>query len=516
MKRPLGKIVGTFLVFVLATGAATRAQAQTFTVLHSFTNSPDGAFPFAGLLRDAAGNLYGTTLRGGSLGSGTVFKLDPAGNETVLYSFTDTGSPADGLDPYAAPVMDTAGNLYGTTRDGGFFGIGIVFRLDPSGHETVLHTFAPAEGGDPYAGVVMDAAGNLYGTTSAALALGVLGTVFKIDTAGNFTVLHFFTGSDGCSPSGGVIIAEGNFYGTASGCGSFGFGTVFKLDPLGNVTVLYSFKGGSTGGSDGAAPTGGLIMDAAGNLYGTTIAGGSSNAGTVFKLDPSGNETVLYSFKGGSDGASPYLGSLITDAAGNLYGTASSFLALGGFGTVFKLTVQTPAPTINSISPTSAIAGGAGFTLTVNGTNFVSGAGVSFNGNARTTTFVGATQLTAAILASDIASAGTFNVTVTNPGGQTSNAVTFTVVTPEQATQTIINSVNALFSQGVLNGGQDNSLVVQLQHAIGMMNAGKNNGAIGNLDSFISEVNDLLSSGVLSASQAASLIGAAESVIAAL
>ncbi len=577
MKRPLGKIVGTFLVFVLATGAATRAQAQTFTVLHSFTNSPDGAFPFAGLLRDAAGNLYGTTLRGGSLGSGTVFKLDPAGNETVLYSFTDTGSPADGLDPYAAPVMDTAGNLYGTTRDGGFFGIGIVFRLDPSGHETVLHTFAPAEGGDPYAGVVMDAAGNLYGTTSAALALGVLGTVFKIDTAGNFTVLHFFTGSDGCSPSGGVIIAEGNFYGTASGCGSFGFGTVFKLDPLGNVTVLYSFKGGSTGGSDGAAPTGGLIMDAAGNLYGTTIAGGSSNAGTVFKLDPSGNETVLYSFKGGSDGASPYLGSLITDAAGNLYGTtnvggsgpctganqvlvgcgivfkldpvgnetvlhsftggndgafpyaglvmdaagnlygtASSFLALGGFGTVFKLTVQTPAPTINSISPTSAIAGVAGFTLTVNGTNFVSGAGVSFNGNARTTTFVGATQLTAAILASDIASAGTFNVTVTNPGGQTSNAVTFTVVTPEQATQTIINSVNALFSQGVLNGGQDNSLVVQLQHAIGMMNAGKNNGAIGNLDSFISEVNDLLSSGVLSASQAASLIGAAESVIAAL
>ncbi len=574
MKRPV-KIAAGFFVLVLAAGAA--AQAQTFTVLHTFTNSPDGTGPVGGLLRDAAGNLYGTTLRGGSFSSGTVFKLDPAGNETVLYSFTDTGSPADGLDPYAAPVMDTAGNLYGTTRDGGFFGIGIVFRLDTSGHETVLHTFAPAEGADPYAGVAMDAAGNLYGTTSAALALGVLGTVFKIDTAGNFTVLHFFTGSDGCSPSGGVIIAGGNFYGTASGCGSFGFGTVFKLDPLGNVTVLYSFKGGSTGGSDGAAPTGGLIMDAAGNLYGTTIAGGSSNAGTVFKLDPSGNETVLYSFKGGSDGASPYLGSLITDAAGNLYGTtnvggsgpctganqvlvgcgivfkldpagnetvlhsftggndgafpyaglvmdaagnlygtASSFLALGGFGTVFKLTVQTPAPTIDSISPTSAIAGGAGFTLTVNGTNFVSGAGVSFNGNARTTTFVGATQLTAAILASDIASAGTFNVTVTNPGGGTSNPASFTVVTPQDATQAIINSVNALFSQGVLNGGQDNSLVKQLQQAINLMNAGKNAGAIGNLDSFISEVNDLLSSGVLSPSQAASLISAAESVITAL
>jgi hypothetical protein len=202
--------------------------------------------------------------------------------------------------------------------------------------------------------------------------------------------------------------------------------------------------------------------------------------------------------------------------AGNLYGTASSFLALGGFGTVFKLTVQASAPTITSISPTGAIAGGAAFTLTVNGTNFVSGSTVSFNGNARATTFVSATQLTAFILASDIATAGTFNVTVTNPGGGTSSFVGFTVVTPEQATQTIINYVNALFSQGVINGGQDNSLVVQLQHAIAMMSAGKNNGAIGNLDSFIIEVNDLLSSGVVSASQATSLISAAESVIAAL
>src|SRR6266852_4539463 len=299
----------TFIGLLLATSAATRAQAQTFTVLHSFTNSPDGAFPFAGLLRDAAGNLYGTTLRGGSFSSGTVFKLDPAGNETVLYSFTDTGSPADGLDPYDAPIMDAAGNLYGTTRDGGFFGIGIVFRLDTSGHETVLHTFAPAEGADPYAGVAMDAAGNLYGTTSAALALGVLGTVFKIDTAGNFTVLHFFTGSDGCCLTGGVIIdAAGNLYGTAGGGGSSGFGTVFKLDTLGNLHVLYSFKGGS----DGASPAGGLIMDALGNLYGTTGAGGSGTCsgqlpvvgcGTVFKLDPVGNETVLYSFTGGVSGS---------------------------------------------------------------------------------------------------------------------------------------------------------------------------------------------------------------------
>jgi hypothetical protein len=212
------------------------------------------------------------------------------------------------------------------------------------------------------------------------------------------------------------------------------------------------------------------------------------------------------------------------DTAGNLYGTTNqggsgpcpNLGGLGGCGTVFKLTIQAPAPTITSISPTSAILGGAGFTLTVNGTNFVSGSTVNFNGNARTTTFVSATQLKAAILASDIATAGSSNVTVTNPGGETSNVVSFTVVTPQQATQTIINSVNALFSQGVINGGQANSLLVQLQHAIAMMNAGKNNGAIGNLDSFISEVNDLLASGVLSPSQAVPLVSAAESVIMAL
>jgi uncharacterized repeat protein (TIGR03803 family) len=491
--------------------------------------------------------------------------------------------------------MDAAGNLYGTSRDGGAFGDGTVFRLDTSGTLTVLHSFAPSEGAGPYAGVVLDAAGNLYGTTGSAASVGVLGTVFKIDTAGNFTVLHFFTGSDGCSPSGGVIMdAAGNFYGTAGGCGAFGQGAVFKLDPFGNVTVLYSFKGGNTGGSDGSGPAGGLIMDAAGNLYGTTVVGGGSDpsgtcgsqtgvggCGTVFKLDPSGDETVLYSFKGrtdgafpfplgdgrlvrdaagilygttseggpgtctgrnqvvvgcgtvfkldsagnetvlysftgGSDGAFPYAG-LVKDTTGNLYGTASSFLALGGFGTVFKLAVQTlQPPTITSMSSTSAIAGDPAFTLTVNGTNFVSGSTVNFSGNARTTTFVSATQLTAAILATDIAIAGTFNVTVTNPGGGTSNSVSFTVLTPQQVTQAVIDSVNALFSQGVLNSGQDNSLVTQLQHAITMMNAGKNAGAIGNLESFISEVNDLLSSGVLSRSQAAPLVNAAESVIARL
>ncbi|HYL11567.1 MAG TPA: choice-of-anchor tandem repeat GloVer-containing protein [Terriglobales bacterium] len=567
MKRRIGKIAAAFFVLVWATGAAT--QAQTFTVLYSFTGPSDGAVPFAGLLRDAVGNLYSTTNVGGAFPSpgGTVFKVDSSGNETVLYSFM---GGSDGCRPQAALVMDQARNLYGpTTGGGGACGFGTVFKLDSFGNLAVLHSFTCSEGlgpgGPP---LVMDTAGNLYGTTPGNLNNGCgFGTVFKLDTSGNYIVLHTFTGgSDGGSPSGVIMDTAGNLYGATFFGGASVFGTIFRIDTSGNFTVLYGGSGGGpllrdqagnlygnsssgTGASGGGAvfrldtlgnytvlynftslsnPSA-LIMDKAGNLYGTTQLGGSfSNCnptnsfgcGTVFKLDTLGNYTVLHSFTGGSDGFYPF-GGLVMDTAGNLYGTASeggfvSSNCPGGCGTVFKLTVQTPAPTVTSISPTSAIAGGAGFTLTVNGTNFVSGSTVNFNGNARTTTFVSAMQLTTAILASDIATAGIFNVTVTNPGDGTSTPASFTVLTPQQATQAIINAVNALFSQGVLNGGQDNSLVTQLQHATDLMNAGKKAGAIGNLDSFISEVNDLLSSGVLSASQAASLISAAKSVIAAL
>src|SRR5258708_4947634 len=235
------------IVLVLAAVAATRTQAQTFTVLHSFAGPPsDGAFPFGGLLRDAAGNLYGTTLS-------SVFKLDPAGNETVLSRLgigTVPGVFGPGA-PYAALVMDPAGNLYGTSRDGGAFGLGTVFKLDPSGTLTVLHSFTGADGGEPYAGVVLDAAGNLYGTGSSAAAFGVLGTVFKVDTAGNFTVLHFFTGSDGCGPSGGVIMdAAGNLYGTAGGGGAFASARTCNVEPLGEATGRHRIIGSNKSGSD--------------------------------------------------------------------------------------------------------------------------------------------------------------------------------------------------------------------------------------------------------------------------
>ncbi|MGE5056322.1 MAG: choice-of-anchor tandem repeat GloVer-containing protein [Acidobacteriota bacterium] len=319
---------------VLGAGAA---QAQTFTTLFSFNNS-DGANPQASLIMDAQGNLYGTTSSGGTYGFGTVFKLDPSGKETVLHSFA--GNLEDGGTPVANLIADVSGNLYGTTDQGATpAGGGTVFKLDPSGNETILHSFTGgSDGGNPESGLVMDAQGNFYGTTFAGGAYG-FGTVFKVDLSGNETVLHSFTGgSDGYMPHGNLIMdAQRNLYGTtfSSNNPAQGNGVVFKLDPAGSETVLYTF----TGGGDGAWPNA-LIMDAAGNLYGTAGFGGNPNCysgqgcGTVFKVDPSGNETVLYSFTGGSDGQGP--GSLIMDAQGNLYGTTSSGGAYG-YGTVFRL-----------------------------------------------------------------------------------------------------------------------------------------------------------------------------------
>ena len=322
------------LVAVLVLGVVTThsAQAQTFTVLYNFRGSPDGGLSYNGLVRDA-GNLYGTTAMGGISNLGTVFKLDKHGEETVLYSFTGKFS-GDGQYPFSALVRDHAGNLYGTTANGGASDNGTVFKVDTTGSETVLYSFSGADGANPIAGLVRDAAGNLYGTTHGGGAYGY-GTVFKLDTKGTETVLHsFFGGSDGGNSYGGLIRdASGHLYGTTQGGGgTSSSGVVFKLDKAGNETVLYSFTG--TGG-DGANPCGGLLRDRAGNLYGTTSSGGAFGLGTVFKVDPSGTETVLHSFSGSPDGANPYAG-LIQDRAGRLYGTTAQGGA-SNYGTVFKL-----------------------------------------------------------------------------------------------------------------------------------------------------------------------------------
>ncbi|MGA2741008.1 MAG: choice-of-anchor tandem repeat GloVer-containing protein [Bryobacteraceae bacterium] len=299
------------------------------TVLYTFTVAAGGGEPYSGVIRDAAGNLYGAA-GGGTPGYGVVYKLDTAGRETVLYSFAEF---ADGEEPNAV-IGDGAGSFYGTTRSGGTEGLGVVFKLDATGHETVLHNFFTAEddGSGPYAGLIRDSAGNLYGTTTAG-GSGMVGVVFKLDTAGNETVFYTFPGAvDGSYPNAGVIRdSAGNLFGTTYQGGTGHAGVVYKLDSTGHERVLYNF----TGGADGANPYGGVVRDSAGNIYGTALLGGTANKGVVYKLDTALNETVLYTFTGGTDGGNPFA-AVIGDAAGNLYGTTLHGGA-GNAGVVYKV-----------------------------------------------------------------------------------------------------------------------------------------------------------------------------------
>jgi uncharacterized repeat protein (TIGR03803 family) len=334
---------------VFSAGAVFKVtKAGKESLLHSFTvRTRDGSLPYAGLVMDVKGDLYGTTTVGGltdgncAIGCGTVFRLTETGKESVLYRFK--GGTKDGYSPNSALIVDAKGNLFGTTGAGGASAAGTVFKVDTFGKETVLYSFkgGRTDGAVPWSALVMDSKGNLYGTTQIGGA-GDLGTVFKISNSGKETVLLSFNGSpDGEMPLAGLVMdAHGNLYGNAPyggnfSCGvdGFGCGTVFKLTQTGNKTVLYTFAGGP---ADGRVPWGGLILDAKGNLYGTTLRGGLSDAGTIFKVDSRRKETVLYSFTGGVDGGGPN-GDLVLDTKGNLYGTTGGGGA-NGAGTVFKLT----------------------------------------------------------------------------------------------------------------------------------------------------------------------------------
>ena len=336
----------TSILFVPITWAATRE-----TVLHNFGDGAnDGSTPSAGLILDAAGDLYGTTSYGGPDNLGTVFKLTPKADgdwtEKVLYSFNQTG----GSYPEAGLILDAAGDLYGTTYQGGTHGQGTAFELTPqadgSWKEKVLHSFNITDGANPEAGLIFDAAGNLYGTTDQGGTYG-FGTAFELTPQGDGgwteKVLHSFNfnETDGANPEAGLIFdGAGNLYGTTNGSGTGSVGTVFELtskaDGSWKEKVLYSFDG-----SDGSNPEAGLILDRAGDLYGTTSSGGSDNLGTVFKLalkaDGDWTEKVLYSFNE-TDGAYPEAG-LILDASGNLYGTTVGG-GTNGDGTVFELTPE--------------------------------------------------------------------------------------------------------------------------------------------------------------------------------
>ena len=319
--------------FVLAI-SATSASAH-FQVLYRFKAS-DGGSPSA-LILDEAGNFYGTTLWGGK---GTVFKFAPDGTKTTLYRFSNTDS---GAAPFASLWRDSAGNLYGTTQYTNVAGDkgGTVFKLSADGHETVLHRFTvndPA-GYMPRAELIADKSGNFYGTTTYGNSICDCGAVFKLAPDGEMTVLHAFTGgNDGAFPEGGLVFDKnGNLYGTASEGGP-GRGIAFKIATDGTETILHGF---GSDGNDGSEPWGTLIIGKDGNLYGTASTGGPRGlGGIVFKMTPDGTETVLYNFGlGQNDGENP-LGALVMDAKGNLFGTTSAGGWACGCGTVFKITTD--------------------------------------------------------------------------------------------------------------------------------------------------------------------------------
>lgn len=374
--------------------AAVAAPAQTFTVLHSFTGA-DGGFPYGNVIVDHPGNVYGTTyLFLGGAGFGTLFRIDPQGNKTILHVFGTSQPPGDGSGPTTELVEDAAGNLYGTLSNGGANNTGMVFKLDSSGQYSVLYSF-PSSGGGPSSGLILDESGMLYGTTGGG-GLG-FGTIYQITKEGAATVLYSFRGptADGASPCGNLLrTRSGALYGTTAAGGAHNFGTVFRLSNERVNRTLFSFAGGKaagqnpcsgvvrdaggnlfgttpnvptipppfpppptngtifkvardgthtvvhafTGGADGGDPKSGLAIDRAGNLYGTTCSGGAHNAGIVYKLDRRGVLRVLHSFTGGADGSCAVAG-VTPDGHGNLYGAAAGG-GSAGWGTIFKLTLH--------------------------------------------------------------------------------------------------------------------------------------------------------------------------------
>ncbi len=295
-------------------------------MLHSFGKGTDGFYPYAGLVFDPSCNLYGTTQPGGAYNYGTAFGVDAQGGggwtEKVLHSFNNPNAAT----PRAGLTVDSSGNLYGTTRSSGAYGVGTVFELTPKAgggwKEKVLHNFNGSNGKDgasPVAGLISDSSGNLYGTTSGGGAY-VYGTVFELTpkAGGGWTekVLHSFGGKgDGISPYAGLIFdSSGNLYGTTSSGGSDGYGAVFELTPEADggwtEKLLHSFI--VNGKNDGYSPVSSLVFDSSGNLYGTTQSGGTYYVGTVFELTPKAGggctEKIVHNFDSNNhkDGYSPH------------------------------------------------------------------------------------------------------------------------------------------------------------------------------------------------------------------
>jgi uncharacterized repeat protein (TIGR03803 family) len=326
--------------------------APTFVpkILYSFgSGSTDAAGPDQ-IMQASDGNFYGATSTGGASGLGAVFKITPAGVETVLHSFT--GAPADGASPQNSRLIQGSdGNLYGTTLNGGASDLGTVFMISPDGAETILYSFTGgvADGANPSGGLLQYSDGNFYGTTDTGGANNS-GTAFKLTPAGVETVIYSFValvkGSDIIPAYALIEGSDGNLYGISADGGSLDSGTVFSLSTEGVETVLHTFGNGD----DGEQPNADLTLGSDGNLYGTTPFGGSnatlpsdggmgggSSPGTVFKVTPDGVETVIHSFSISPDDGSFPLAGVFQGSDGNLYGT-TAFGGAKSLGTVFRLT----------------------------------------------------------------------------------------------------------------------------------------------------------------------------------
>jgi uncharacterized repeat protein (TIGR03803 family) len=363
--------VKALVVMVVTLMLVASAWASSETLLYSFcaqTSCVDGQTPYGSLVADSSGNhLFGTTYSGGAHSVGEVFELTNSGGtwtQTVLYSFSGS-SNNDGANPFAGLAMDTAGNLYGATQFGGASNQGTVFQLTKSGStwkETVLHTFDNIGGSDgsyPDGVLTLDAAGNLFGTTQQGGKFSG-GTVYELPLKSgkySYKVIHSFATNPntGYSPYGGLVVnpKNGYLYGTTYYGGLiWNAGAVYQLRQVSGVwlySVIYTFLGDSLGQNTECT----LAADPAGNLYGTNYTGGDFNLGGVFKLTPGSNnkwtQKMIYSFKGYAkkDGAYPYYAGVVVDANGNLYGTTyqggSSAANNLNYGTVYKLTAGTYA-----------------------------------------------------------------------------------------------------------------------------------------------------------------------------
>jgi uncharacterized repeat protein (TIGR03803 family)/probable HAF family extracellular repeat protein len=355
----IGTLYGQQTAFLLKVSIPTPPAS----VLHSFSsNSSDGQGPTSGLIQGSDGNFYGTTFGGGKNNSGAVFQINSSGKETLLYSFgSETADFGGGSSPTGDLVQGSDGNFYGTTLTGGaqvgIFGCGTAFKITPSGQKTVLHAFgAPrSDGCYPVGGLIQGSDGNFYGTTSDGASGG--GTVFKITPSGEETVLYSFKSGfdevDASTPNAGLIQgSDGSFYGTTAFGGTnqksaLGQGTVFKITPSEAEVVIHSFGGAG----DGVRPEARLLRGSDSYLYGTTSEGGKYGAGTVFRIDSFGLETIMHSFGAPGDGATPNTG-LIQASDGNFYGTTSKGGKYGK-GTVFAIAPYGTEATLYSFGESS-------------------------------------------------------------------------------------------------------------------------------------------------------------------